>query len=434
MTTITNAGSAGETIRHDATDTARQALRAITISVVAPETFAGKLQSQDNLVQRAEAAFGQGRREAAQIAAAARADVDKLRRDELTGGPFSNECFDDAAKSVNGLPEPLDTDGIKAAIKKLTSRSLQEACEDVDRAAASRFRTRQAGERKRKRLKAEIDLFNRNLLPVLADHIAGLVRDELAGEFTRRYEACERSLIGLRRHVAEATDPGDEILGAHRFSLSPRLDVVLKAAAKRRPALLDRDGRPTEAIWPAFGTWVAKDDPRMLEDPQQAIEALQRFLEEMVTGALDGLTLDSLYRVSEVPPETQSWLNRAAARMRYRSPRRSNTMRLAQVPAADSDHLLNYVLHSIENAKSAEEDNRLQLMELTYSFSAEEVLNADPRGMEHVLTVALDHVSSPKLKEALQARIALPRVPQQATPGLAAANGGTSQSTATSTP
>lgn len=432
--TITNAGSAGETIRHDATNAARQALRAITISVIAPETFAGKLQSQNNLVQRVEAAFGQGRHEAAQIAAAARADIDKLRRDELTGGPFPNECFEGAAKSVTALPQPLDTDGVKAAIKKLTSRSLQEACEDVDRATASWFRKLWGAKRKRKRLKAEIDLLNRNLLPVLADHIAGLVRDELASELTRRYEACERSLAALRRHVAEATDPGDEILGAHRFSLSPRLDVVLKAAAKRRPALLDRNGQPTEAIWPAFGTWVATGDLRVLEDPQQAIGALQRFLEDMVSSALDGLTLDSLYRISEVPPETQSWLNRGAARMRYRSPRRSNTMRLAQVPAADSDYLLNYVLHSIENAKPAEEDNRLQLMELTYSFSAEEVLNADLRGLERVLTVALNHVSSPKLKEALRARVAFLRVPHLTTPGLATANGETSQSTATSTP
>jgi hypothetical protein len=430
--TITNPGSAGETIRHDATDAARQALRTISISLVAPETFAGKLQSQENLVLRVEAIFERAPQEAARIAAAAREDIDKFRVEELKGDPFSNECLRGAARSVAALPEPLDTDGVKATIKNLIGRSLQEACEDVDRTTASRFKTRQGA--KRKQLKGEIDLLNRKLQPVLVDHIAGLVRDELAGELTRRYEACERSLAELRRHVAQAADPGDEILGAHRFSLSPRLEVLLKAAAKKRPDLLDRDGRPTEAIWPAFGAFVAAGDPRVLEDPQEAIGALQRFLESLVTSALDGLTLDSLYSISGVPPETPSWISRAAARMRYRSPRRPNTMRLAQVPAADSDHLLEHVGYSIENAKRGEEDNRLQLMELTYSYSADEVLSADPRGLEHVLTAALEHASSPKLHAALQARLALLRVPRPSTPGLAAANGGTSQSTTTSTP
>jgi hypothetical protein len=210
--------------------------------------------------------------------------------------------------------------------------------------------------------------------------------------------------------------------------------VVMKATAKRRPALFDRDGRPTEAIWPAFGSWVAEGDLHVLEDSQQAIGALQRFLEEMVTSALADLTLDSLYSLSEVPPEIGSWLDRAAARMRYRSPYQPNTIQLAQVPAAHSSYLLNYVLHSIENAKPAEEENRLQLMELTYSYSSDELLNASHRGLEDALIVAKDHASNPKLKEALLARIALRRVPQPTTPGLVTANGGTSQSPASTTP
>jgi hypothetical protein len=405
--TITNPGNAGETVRRDATEAARRTLRnTISVGVVAPESFAGKLRSQENLLGLAQTAFEKARSEAAVIASAARDDINALRREELKADPFVNDCLGRASGSVHELPEPLDTNGTKAAIAGVLDKSIQDACHDADRSAASRLKTRQGADRRRRRLRAEIDLFNQKLTPLLANHIAGLVRDELAGELTRRYEASERSQAALRRLCAEATDPGDTIPGAHRFSLGPRMEVVLKAAAARRPDLLNRDGRPADAIWPAFGAEVA-GNLGVMEDPQEAIEALQQFLEAIVASALEGLSLDSLYSVAQVPPEAPSWISRAGARMQVRSPERPYVVRLAQVPAASSDMLYDHVLHHIEHATRGEEENRLQLMELTYSYCADEVLGADPRGLEYVLETVLQHVSSPRMAQALQAQLAV---------------------------
>ena len=56
---------------------------------------------------------------------------------------------------------------------------------------------------------------------MLADHIAGLVRDDLSGELARRGEMTVRSVAALRRRRAEAADPGDDIPGCTAFPVVP---------------------------------------------------------------------------------------------------------------------------------------------------------------------------------------------------------------------
>ena len=158
----------------------------------------------------------------------------------------------------------------------------------MDRNAASKLKTPKGTERKRRRLKAEIDAFNQKLRPVLADHIAGLVRDDLGGELARRDEMSRTVAGRAASPVRGSRRPGDDIPGSHRFSCGPRVEVVLKAVAVKRPDLLDRDGRPTDAIWAAFGAEVASGDLAVMEDPHQSIEALQRFLESTVAGRSTG--------------------------------------------------------------------------------------------------------------------------------------------------
>jgi hypothetical protein len=321
--TITNPETAGATVQRDATDAARRTLTAISLGTVAPEAYAGKLRSHDRLMGLVQGAFDRASSEALAIVGSARADIDGLRHDELRANPFASDCFGRASRSVRALPPSLDADSIKAAIAGLVDTSLEDACRDLDRNAARKLKMQRGTDRTRRRGKAEIDAYAQKLIPVLSAHIAGLVRDELAGELTRRYEAGERSQAALRRLCAEAADPGDDIPGSHRFSCGPRVEVVLKAVAARRPDLLDRDGRPTDAIWTAFGAEVAAGDLGVMEDPQQSIEALQRFLETTVAGALDGLTLDALYAVTREPPEVPSWIGRpphACKQCRAKSP------------------------------------------------------------------------------------------------------------------
>ena len=404
--TITNPETAGATVQRDATEAARRMLGTLSLGVVAPESYAGKLHSQDRLIEYAQAAFEKARSEATTIAGSARADIDGLRRRELKADPFASDCFGNASRSVRALPGPLDTDGIQSTVAGLVADSLEDACRGVDRNAASKLKTQKGTDRKRRRLKTEIDAFIQKLTPKLAAHIAGLVRDELADELARRYEACIRSQAALRRLCAEAADPGDDIPGTHRFSCGPRGEVVLKAAAAKRPDLLDHDGRPTDAIWAAFGAEVAAGNLGVMEDPQESIEALWRFLESTVADALDGLTLDALYAVTREPPEAPSWIGRAVARLQAVSREEPYRVRLAQVPATMSDALLDQILHHIQTATRSEEDNRLQLVELTYAFCADEVLRADPRGLERVLTAILPHVSNPKLAKAIGAQLA----------------------------
>ncbi len=406
--TISNPKTAGEAVRGDATEAARRILTAISIGVIAPESYTGKLHCQDRLIEYTRMAFEKARAEATAIAAAARTDIDGLRRSELMGGPFTNECFGPASRSVGALSDPLDTEDIQIAIAALVTKALEDACGDVDRNSVSKLKTRKGTERKRRRLKAEVDAFLLKLTPVMAAHIAGLVRDELSGELVRRHEACERSQSALRRRCAEATDPGDDIPGLHRFSCGPRAEVVLKAAATRRPDLLDRHGRPTDAIWPAFGAAVAAGNLGVMEDAQDSIEALQRFLESTVADALDGLTLDALYGVTQEPPEAPSWIGRAAARLQAVSREAPYRVRLAQVPAGRSDALFDQILHHIQTATRAEEDNRLQLVELTYAFCADEILRADSRGLQRVLIAILPHASNPQLAKALGAQLPNP--------------------------
>ena len=338
------------------------------------------------------------------MAASARAGLDDLRRSELRTDPFGRACFGQAAGSLQGLPGPLDPGGIKAAVAGLITEPLAEACRAVDRNAASKLKTQKGTERRRRRLKAEIDAFSARLRPALAEHIAGLVRDEVADELARRDQLARRAQAALRRQCAEAEDPGDEIPGAHRFSCGPRLEVVLKTVAVRRPDLLDRDGRPTDAIWAAFGAEVAAGDLAVMEDPQQAIDALQRFLETTVAQALEGLTLDALYSLTGEPPEVPNWIGKSAARLQAVSREEPYRVRLAQVPAVADDTLYEQILHHIQTATRSDEGNRLQLVELTYAFCADEVLRADPRGLEHVLASVQPHVSNPQLAAAIGAQ------------------------------
>lgn len=404
--TISNPDNTAATLQADATEAARGILSMISLGVVAPESYPGKLHSQDRLIEYGHMAFEKARPAVWAIATSAHADIDVLRRNELKADPFANDCFRKASQSVRVLPGPLDTDSIKSAMTGLLAEPLEDACRQVDRNAARKLKTKRGTDRKRRRLKAEIDVFIQKLTPRLAAHITGLVRDELVGELARRCEASARSQTALRRLCAEAPDPGDDIPGSHRFSCGPRIEVVLKAAAAKRPDLLDRDGRPTDAIWAAFGAGVAAGDLRVLEDPQESIEALQRFLESTVASALDGLTLDSLYAVTQEPPETPSWIGRAAARLQAVAREEPYRVRLAQVPATTSDTLYDQILHHIQTANRSEEANRLQLVELTYAFCASEVLSADPRGLERVLTTILPHVSNPQLAKAIEAQLA----------------------------
>jgi len=403
---ITNPESAAATVEREAAEAARRMLSTITLGAVAPETFAGKLRCGERLFVLARAAFDRASSEASAMAAAARADLDGLRRDELRANPFRNDGFGQAARSFQAMPGSLDADGITAALNDPADKSLEDACQDVDRHAARKLKTERGAVRRRRRLRAEIDAYVYKLVPVLAAHIAGLVRDELAGELARRYEAVERSQTALRRRWQEATDPGDDIPGSHRFSCGPRVKVALKATAARRPDLLDRDGQPTDAIWAAFGAEMAAGDLAVVEDPQESINALQRFLESTVAAALDGLTLDSLYELSGEPPEAPSWIGRSAARLQAASREEPYRVRLAQVPASSSDALYDQILHHIQTATRSEEDNRLQLVELTYAFCADEILQADPRGFGSVLAAVLPHASNPQLARAIDDRLA----------------------------
>jgi len=183
--------------------------------------------------------------------------------------------------------------------------------------AAAAGSTRSGREdRLRRRLKAELHIFTGQLQPGLAAHIAGHVRDELAGELERRHEAAVLTSDALRRRCAEAEDPGEQIPGSHRFSCGPRTEVVLRATAVNRPDVLDRNGRPTAAIWPAFGAVVARGDFAGHGESQDAINALSRFLESVVAGALAGVTVDGLYSLSGEQPEVPNWLAKAAPRLR----------------------------------------------------------------------------------------------------------------------
>lgn len=404
--TITNPRTAGAAVQHDAGEAARRVLVAVSLGAVAPESYPAQLHCRDRLTEFAQAAFGKVRPDASAIAAVARAELDDLRRTELRTDPFASGCFGQAAYSIQALPDPLDPAGINAGVAGLITEPLVAACREVDRAAASKLKMRKRTERKRRRLKAEIDLFNQKLRPVLADHIAGLVRDDLSGELARRDEMNRRSQTALRRRRAEAADPGDDIPGSHRFSCGPRVEVVLKAVAVKRPDLLDRDGRPTDAMWAAFGANVATGELGVMEDPHRAIDALQRFLESMVAEALDGLTLDALYALTGEPPEVPNWIGRSAARLQAVSREEPYRVRLAQVPATTNDALYQQILYHIQTATRSEDGNRLQLVELTYAFCAEEVLRADPRGLGRVLASIQMHASNPQLATAIRAQLA----------------------------
>ena len=395
--TITDPDHAGAMLEHSASEAARRTLSTVSLGAAAPESYAGRLHSQDRLVGLVQGAFDRAPSEASAIAGSARADIDMTRRIELQASPFASDCFGNAARSVRALPGPLDAAGIRAAIADLIDNALEDACRDVDRHAARKFfKTRKGTDPRRRRLKAEIDAFIQKLTPVLAVHIAGLVRDELADELGRRHEASEGAQAALRRLCAEARDPGEDIPGSHRFSCGPRVEVVLKAAAVRRPDLLDRNGGPTDAIWPAFGAEVAAGDLGVMEDPQEAIKTLQRFLEDTVADALGGLTLDGLYAVTGEPPETPSWFGKAAARLQAVTREDVYRVRLAQVPTATSDVLYNQVLHHNQTATRSEEPNRLQLVELTYAYCADEVLSADSRGLERVLAEIMPMSQTPR--------------------------------------
>jgi hypothetical protein len=81
-------------------------------------------------------------------------------------------------------------------------------------------------------------------------------------------------------------------------------------------------------------------------------------------------------------------------------------VRLAQVPATASDALYQQILYHIQTATRSEDGNRLQLVELTYAFCAEEVLRADLRGLGRVLASIQLHASNPQLATAIRAQLA----------------------------
>jgi hypothetical protein len=401
--TITNPENARVALENDSAEAARRTLTALSVGAVAPEAFPGKLRCQSRLTTLAQSAFDRARSEATAIAAAARADIDTVRRSELKANPFAAACMGGASRSVGSMPAPLDAADVQIVITSRIDDLLARACRDLDRITSRKLKTKKGVERRRKRLKVEIDAFVQRLQPVLAAHVAGHVRDELADELRNRYEACVRSRDALQRLCAEATDPGEDIPGSHRFSCGPRVEVVLKAAAVRRPDLLDSEGVPTDAIWPAFGAEVAAGDLGVMEDPQAAIDALLGFLESTVADALTGVMLDGLYSMTGEQPEVQNWIQRAGARLQVAaSAPEPYRVRLAQVPATTSEILYDHVLHHIQTATRSEESNRLQLVELTYAFRASEVLDADPRGIHRVLADIRPHASNPRLAEALR--------------------------------
>jgi hypothetical protein len=149
---------------------------------------------------------------------------------------------------------------------------------------------------------------------------------------------------------------------------------------------------------------VAAGDLSVMEDPERAIHVLQRFLQSTIVGALADVTLDGLYDMAHEQPEVSNWIAKATARLQV-GPKAHEPyrVRLAQVPTATSDILYNQVLHHIQTATRSAEPNCLQLMELTYSYRAQEVLEADPRGLARVLKEVADHASNPRLAEALRA-------------------------------
>jgi hypothetical protein len=400
---ITNPDHAHVAIEQTASETARRLLTAVSVTAVAPESFPGKLDSRARLAERAQQVFEKASAEAASIAAAARTEIDALRRSELKADPFATACLHNVSRSVRELPGPLDLAGVRSVIAGLIDPVLVEACQGVDRDVVKKIKTKKGVERRRRRLKVGIDTFIQRLQPRLAAHIAGHVRDELADELKRRHEACDRAQSELRRHCANAVHPGEDVPGVHRFSCGPRVHVVLKAAAVRRPDVLDSDGRPTAAIWPAFGAEVTKRDLTVMEDPQRAIVALQRFLQATLADALAGVTLDGLYALANEQPEVPNWISRATARMHVsaKAPE-PYRVRLAQVPATSTHVLYDQVRHHIQTATESAEPNRLQLMEFTYSYRAKEVLDADPRGLDRVLAAVLPHTSNPRLTKALQ--------------------------------
>ena len=180
----------------------------------------------------------------------------------------------------------------------------------------------------------------------------------------------------------------------------------MKTWLSERPDLLDHDGRPTDAIWAAFGAEVAAGDLAVMEDPHEALAALRRFLESTVARALDGLTLDALYALTREPAETPNWIGKSAARLQAVTREEPYRVRLAQVPAAAGDVLYDQILHHIQTATRSDDGNRLQLVELTYAFCADEILRSDPRGLEHVLASILPHASNPRLAVAIGTQLA----------------------------
>jgi hypothetical protein len=125
-----------------------------------------------------------------------------------------------------------------------------------------------------------------------------------------------------------------------------------------------------------------------------------------VAQALDGLTLDALYALAGEPPEVPNWIGKSAARLQAVSREEPYRVRLAQVPATVSDALYDQILHHIQTATRSDDGNRLHLVELTYAFCADEVLRADPRGLEHVLASIQPHLSNPQLVTAIGAQLA----------------------------
>ena len=118
---------------------------------------------------------------------------------------------------------------------------------------------------------------------------------------------------------------------------------------------------------------MASGDLALMEDPHQSIDALQRFLESTVARALDGLTLDALYALTGEPPEVPNWIGKSAARLQAVSREEPYRVRLAQVPATAGDARDDQILHHIQTATRSDDGNRLQLVELTYAFCADEV-------------------------------------------------------------
>lgn len=402
--TITNPDNTQVALEHDAAETARRLLSTVSVGAVAPESFPGKLRSRERLTALAQQVFERAPAEAAPIIDAARTDIDTLRRDELKADPFSTACLGGASRSINRLPEPLSAADVQDVIKRAIDPSLAEACQEADRDTMRKLKTRKGVNRRRRRLKAEIDAFVQKLQPLVAAHVAGHVRDGLAGELERRFEACDLTQDSLRRFCAQAMLPDEDVPGAHRFSCGPRVEVVLKVAAVNRPDLLNSDGRPTDAIWPAFGAVVAEGDLSVMEDPEEAIDALQSFLRSTIADALTGVTLDGLYAIAHEQPEVPNWIAKASARLHVgaKAPE-PYRVRLAQVPATTSDILYDQVLHHIQNATRSTEPNRLQLMEFTFAYSAREVLEADPRGLARILAEVVSRASNPQLAEALGA-------------------------------